>query len=259
MKKFALIGHPVAGSLSPALFNAAYAGRYPYDLIDAPFEDAWSRFLSSYDGINITAPYKQDAFAAVDWLSPGASACGAVNLVVKSLDGELWGYNTDVDGVMGAVRECGLAVSRALVLGAGGAARAAVAAAQQLGCSEVVVANRTHEKAVALAAVMGCQVVALADISRLSPDLIIYTIPGDARSEPDMTSPGMTFSVIPGLTGHLLRNAVVLEAEYKHPSLASMPCKRYIPGVRWLLWQAVAGYQLFTGEQPDCDAMAREI
>lgn len=248
MKKFALIGQRVAGSLSPVLFNAAYAGRYSYDLIDAPFEEAWGRFLSSYDGINITAPYKQDAFAAVDWLSPGASACGAVNLVVKSLDGKLRGYNTDVDGVMGAVRECGLAVSRALVLGAGGAARAAVAAAKQLGCSEVVVANRTHEKAVSLASVMGCQVVPLADIGQLSPDLIVYTVPGDAQS-----------CVIPGLTGDLLKNAVVLEAEYKHPALASMPCKRYIPGVRWLLWQAVAGYLLFTGEQPDCDAMARAV
>ena len=92
----------------------------------------------------------------------------------------------------------------------------------------------------------------LADIGLLTPDLIIYTVPGDARSKPGKC-------VIPGLTGDLLRNAVVLEAEYKHPSLVSMPCKRYIPGVRWLLWQAIAGYQLFTGEQPDCDAMARTI
>ena len=66
MKRFALIGHPVAGSLSPRLFTAAYEGRYPYDLIDAPFDEAWARFLADYHGINVTAPYKQDAFRAVD-------------------------------------------------------------------------------------------------------------------------------------------------------------------------------------------------
>lgn len=244
MKRFALIGHPVAGSFSPALFNAAYGGRYSYDLIDAPFQEAWERFLEGYHGINVTAPYKQDAFSAVDWLSPGAAACGAVNLVVKA-DGRLCGYNTDVDGVTGAVKECGLEVSDALIIGAGGAARAAVAAAKQLGC-KVTMANRTLEKAVSLASAMGCKAVPLTDICGLAPDLIIYTVPGDARPDPV-------------LTGNLLQNAVVLEAEYKHPALASIPCRQYIHGRRWLLWQAIAGYQLFTGEMPDTNAMLQVL
>lgn len=245
MKQFALIGHPVEGSLSPVLFKAAYEGKYAYDLIDAPFQEAWGRFLSSYQGINITAPYKQDAFAAVDWLSPGAAACGAVNLAVKA-DGLLRGYNTDVDGVAGAVRECGLEVSSALIIGAGGAARAAIAGAQQLGCNSVTIANRTNEKAVAIASAMGCSAAALSEISSLSPDLIIYTVPGDARLEPFLTE-------------NLLQNAVVLEAEYKHPTLSSVPCRHYIHGRRWLLWQAIAGYRLFTGEKPDVDAMLKAI
>ena len=60
--KFALIGHPVAGSLSPRLFAAAYDGRYPYDLVDRErFEDAWDVFLNEYQGVNVTAPFKQDA------------------------------------------------------------------------------------------------------------------------------------------------------------------------------------------------------
>ena len=193
MKQFALIGHPVAGSLSPALFNAAYAGRYRYDLIDAPFEEAWLQFLDSYNGINVTAPYKQDAFEAVDWLSPEAAACGAVNLVVKA-DGKLSGNNTDVDGVGGAVLECGLEVSKALIVGAGGAARAAIAASLRLGCQEVYVANRTHEKARALEP-MGCRAVKLSELEALSVDLVVYTVPGDAVIS---ASP-----VIPGLTGNL--------------------------------------------------------
>lgn len=241
MKRFALIGSPVCGSLSPRLFAAAYQGKYQYDLIDAPFSDCWARFLASYDGINVTAPYKQDAFKAVDRLSPAAAACGAVNLVVKA-DGMLHGYNTDVDGVTGAVQECGQAVSDALIIGAGGAARAAAYAALQLGCS-VTVANRTHSKAEALAQDLGCNAVPVTDICKLTPDLIIYTVPG---GQP----------VLSGLTGTLLSNAVVLEAEYKHPALMDVPCRHYIHGSRWLLWQAIAGYRLFTGETPDAAAMA---
>ena len=174
MKRFALIGHPVAGSLSPRLFTAAYEGRYPYDLIDAPFDEAWARFLADYHGINVTAPYKQDAFRAVDVLSDGARECGAVNLVLKAPDGLLHGYNTDVDGVVGAVRETGFQPSDTLIIGAGGAAMAAVVGAKILGSGTITIANRTYEKAAALAAAHSCNAVPLDAIGTLSPDLVIY-------------------------------------------------------------------------------------
>jgi len=240
--KFALIGHPVSGSLSPRLFQAAYGGRYPYDLIEeASFDVAWARFLAEYDGINVTAPFKQDAFARVNRLTPDAQLTGAVNLVVRSGE-ETVGYNTDVEGVLGAVRETGLPVSEALIVGAGGAARAAAVAALRLGC-RTTITNRTLSKAEALAEALSCQAVALADVPSLAPDIIVYTIPGSS-------------AVVPGLTGDLLRNALVLEAEYKHPVLANVPCRAYAGGRRWLLWQAVAGYGLFTGEEPDAEKMS---
>lgn len=247
MKQFALIGHPVAGSLSPRLFSAAYDGKYPYHLIDAPFEEAWARFLAGYDGINVTAPYKQDAFRAVDVLSDAARECGAVNLAVKAPDGLIHGYNTDVDGVVGAVRETGFQPSHTLIIGAGGAAMAAVVAAKILGSKTITIANRTYEKAAALAAAHSCEAVPLEDIGPLNPDFVVYTIPGDARS------------VIPDLIGNLLHGAVVLEAEYKHPALESAPCRKYIGGLRWILHQAVAGYSLFTGEAPNLEALSRAI
>ena len=238
--KFALIGHPVAGSLSPRLFKAAYGGRYPYDLIDEPaFEAAWERFLAGYDGINVTAPFKQDAFANVSRLTPDALATGAVNLVVRNGQ-ETVGYNTDVEGVLGAIRETNLPVSDALVVGAGGAARAAAVAALRLGC-RVTIANRTLSKADELAYSLGCEAVSLAHMGSLTPDLIIYTLPGSAPLT---------------LEGSLFRNALVLEAEYKHPVLADIPCRAYVGGRRWLLWQAVAGYALFTGEEPDAEKMS---
>ena len=57
--KFGLIGHPIEHSLSPALFKAGYNGLYPYDLIETPdFDEAYSVFLKDYDGINVTAPFR---------------------------------------------------------------------------------------------------------------------------------------------------------------------------------------------------------
>ena len=236
--KFALIGHPVAGSLSPSLFSAAYDGRYPYDLLDfETFEDAWNLFLDQYTGINVTAPFKQDAYAHVDKLSEGARATGAVNLVVKADDG-LRGYNTDVDGIVNSVREAGLPVADALVVGTGGAARAAIVAAQKLGC-QITVAGRSALKVESLAQAFGCRGVSLPEAASHRPDLLLYTLPGTAPV------PALNFS-----------DAVILEAEYKHPALSGAPCRAYIGGKRWLLHQAAAGYALFTGEAPSFEKMS---
>ncbi len=298
MKRFGLIGHPVAGSFSPKLFEAAYGGRYPYDLIEgAEFGASWQRFLDGYDGINITAPFKQDAFRAVDALSDDARLCGAVNLAVKTPAG-IVGYNTDVAGVVLAVREAlaGLAspgaqsvipsssdassaipgspdarpvipgstgnlLTEALIVGCGGAGRAAAVAALRLGC-RVTLVNRTPARAADLADDLNarlsptgtwslatgpngpagsrpaCTWVPAESIGALSPDLVIYTVPGPMDGFPDF----------PG--------AVILEANYRTPCLEGRG-KTYISGLRWLLYQAVAGYEIFTGETPDADAMFR--
>ena len=238
MKRFGLIGHPVAGSFSPRLFEAAYGGRYPYDLIEgADFGVSWQRFLDDYAGINITAPFKEFAFRAVDALSDDARLCGAVNLAVKTPAG-IVGYNTDVAGVVLAVREAlaareasgpqpvipgspdaqpaipgatGNRLKEALVVGCGGAGRAAAVAADWIPVD---------------------------DLPALAPDLVIYTVPGPMDGFPDFS------------------NAVILEANYRTPCLEGRG-KAYISGLRWLLYQAVAGYEIFTGETPDADAMFR--
>jgi shikimate 5-dehydrogenase len=264
MKRFGLIGHPVAGSFSPKLFEAAYGGRYAYDLLEgAEFSASWQRFLDEYDGINITAPFKEFAFRAVDALSDDARLCGAVNLAVKTPAG-IVGYNTDVAGVVLAVREAlaGLAfpdtqpvipgspdtqpvipgstgnlLKEALVVGCGGAGRAAAVAALRLGC-RVTLANRTPSRAAALAEELGCAWIPAENLAALSPDLVIYTVPGPMDGFPEFPE------------------AIILEANYRTPCLEGRG-KAYISGLRWLLYQAVAGYEIFTGETPDADAMFR--
>ena len=84
--KFGLIGHPIAHSLSPALFKAGYNGRYPYELIEtADFEEAYQRFLDDYDGINVTAPFKEPAYAKADIISDECRLIGATNLLIKTI------------------------------------------------------------------------------------------------------------------------------------------------------------------------------
>ena len=74
MKKFGLIGHPIAHSQSPALFKAGYGGKYAYDLIEGEdFEASYQNFLDSYDGINVTAPFKEKAFAKQTFFLRNAS------------------------------------------------------------------------------------------------------------------------------------------------------------------------------------------
>lgn len=99
MKRFGLIGHPIAHSLSPSLFRAGYDGKYLYDLIQTPdFEEAYQRFLDGYDGINVTAPFKELAYAKADILSEECRIIKATNMLVKTPDG-IKAYNSDFLGV----------------------------------------------------------------------------------------------------------------------------------------------------------------
>jgi len=239
LKRFCLIGHPVAGSLSPSLMQAAYSGRYSYDLVDEDnFEAAWAHGVE-YDAFNVTAPYKRDAFIKADVRDcDGIDAC---NLIIKADDG-FHAFNTDVDGVIGALYGLGTGPT-ALIVGTGGAAAAALAAASELGL-DAIVAGRDAEKASRLASTFpGCVSCGLDQLP--TPDdigLIIYTLPSTA----------------PVPEGLPLENAVVLEAEYKNPRLAGTPCLKYVSGKLWLLHQAVAGFRFMTGEEPSLPAM-REV
>ena len=214
MDRFGLIGYPVSHSRSPQLFAAAYGGRYPYDLIETPdFEQAWARFLADYKAINVTAPFKTDAFGRADWKSPACVRIGATNLVVKTPEG-LKAYNSDYLGVKALLEPLGAAT--AAVIGFGGAGRAALAAAEDLGLD-----TRLYRHAEIAGGV--------------SADVIIYTLPRFVEG------------------ADRLDCAHLLEANYRDPCLSAHP--GYISGADWLRRQAALGYALMTGEQPDLDAL----
>lgn len=244
--RFGIIGSPVKGSMSPRLFTAAYGGRYPYDLIEEDdFDRAWPRFLAEYDGINITAPFKALAAAAADIRSGEVVRIGAANLAVKTPEG-VKAYNTDYEGVRRALQE--ITGRRALIIGCGGAGRAAAAAAVDLGF-EVTLANRTPEKAQAMASEPALW-------NGGSPSVIGLKYLRDAVREADLVVYTVPFGIpeLDGIKKEDWEGRVVLEANYKTPVLADCGAK-YVSGKSWLLHQADAGYKLFTDEVPDLAAM----
>ena len=248
--RFGLIGHPIAHSLSPALFKAGYEGRYTYELIEGEdFEESYKRFLEEYDGINVTAPFKELAFAKADILSSECESVGATNLLVKTPQG-VKAFNSDFLGVRMWLEEVAAEVltekKSVLIVGLGGAGKAAAAAAESLGM-KVVRMNRTvrDEKTRPLDDFKECFKEA---------DIIIYNIPTAIQALNELTDKDFT----PG------KPKFILEANYKDPSfgkeiLAKMqtanPLARYTGGKTWLLYQAVTGYEIFTGEKPDLAGM----
>ena len=152
--KFGLIGHPVAHSLSPVIQRAAYrelAEDHSYELLDAPTEADVARLVADVrsgvlSGVNVTIPWKRQAFAAADRLAPLAAQLGVANVLARDGD-QIVGHNTDALALEVEFKQL-VATQRALVLGSGGAAPAVVAAARAAGIAEVYVSARRFDPAV---------------------------------------------------------------------------------------------------------------
>ncbi len=156
-----VIGSPVGHSLSPAMHNAAFrASGFPgwYEAIDLPPE-ALPTFVATvrqppWLGVNVTIPYKEQVAKLVDELAGEAARARAVNTIVRR-GSQLVGYNTDSAGFLRALREDAGFEPRgcaAVILGAGGAARACVLALAQAGARHVTIINRSPERAARLVA-----------------------------------------------------------------------------------------------------------
>lgn len=203
-----------------------------------------------FHGFNITSPYKERILPFLDDMDEAARRSGAVNTVVLR-NGRLTGFNTDVEGVREALLRHGVTLrgKRALVLGAGGAARAAALALVSRGVS-VTLMNRTIKRAQKIAAAFSCRVAPVEVIPREmeNTDILISCI-SEGRS------------MVP--RDCLTRDLVVLDAHYREET----PLKRdatagkctVIDGREWLLFQGAGAFRHFTGQEPPVSAMRRAL
>ena len=248
----AVLGRPVGHSLSPVLHTAAYAALgldWAYTAIDCG-EDELPRVLAGlgpdWAGLSLTMPLKRAALAVADDVDPLAAAVGAANTLV--LGGRRVAYNTDVAGIVAALREAGLsAPGSAVVLGSGGTAQAALAALAALGVREPVVLVRDPGGAGALrdtAARLGLGLDLRAGLPGPIPtaDLVISTLPAGAAD--GLTPPG----------------TVVLDVIYapwptRFAAAATARGATVVGGLAMLLHQAAAQVELMTGRPAPVEAM----
>ncbi len=275
MKKFGLIGSGISDSGSPALFKAAYNGKYAYDLLDGTdFKVLLSRFKKDYAAANVTSPFKEQAFACADGRTDAAQLCGSANMLIKGPDGRITADNSDFEGVtisiMSAYAVAGtdvddedgfadfLADKTALVVGCSGAGKAAAAAAVTLGYGRTILMNRTVSKAQDTA--NGIRKF-YGDIADDELEVLPIEKFKDAFKEADL----VVYAASEGLDCDLSDIApdngrLVLEANYKKPWLEQWKDRyTYISGLNWLYNQALVSYMEFTGEDPDEDAMKQVL
>lgn len=261
-----IIGDPVAHSRSPAMHNAAFAA-LRLDWVYVPFPVAGPEVAAAVAavralglaGVNVTVPHKQAVLPHLDALTPLARQVGAVNTIVHR-DGRLLGDNTDVHGFAVTLRQQRLRLRgcHALIVGAGGAARAVLTALADAGVGRVTIANRTAARASALAQRMRgfrrdtVSLPALAD-----PGLL-----GDVAVVVNTTSLGLHATTFPELAAAATRRGCVfidlLYGDTPFLQLARRAGRRACDGAEMLLHQGARAFTLWTGRRPPLSVM-REV
>ncbi|MDD8039638.1 MAG: shikimate kinase [Acidobacteriota bacterium] len=249
---YAVAGHPVLHSLGPGLFAAGFraagiAGQYTRLAVENAAQIRRLAAALDLAGLNITSPFKETILPFLDEIDPDARKIGAVNTVIRR-DGRLIGWNTDPDGAVRALTARGLDVSgrSVLVLGAGGAGRAAVFGMRRAG-ARVVLVNRTPERAESASKELGCAWLGPEKTAAAAADAEIIVSCRSTDERP----------FDPGL---LRPDHVVLDARYQGSRLADEAAARgavVVPGREWLLHQAAAGFTLFTGEPAPVEEMRK--
>lgn len=258
MLRAAVLGQPIAHSLSPVVHNAGYAAAGLAEWSYAAFECGTADlagFVASLDtrwrGLSLTMPLKEVALQVAGGVSDRAAALGAANTLVRLSDGGWWAENTDAPGMVDALRWGGVrAASTLAILGAGGTARAALAAAAVLGASVTVYARRPGavDSLRPVADALGVTLTAApwtAAADAGAADVVISTVPkGVADPLALRWGPG----------------TVAFDALYDPwptplaASAAAAGCG-IVSGLDLLLAQAAHQFELFTGVPAPVDAM----
>ncbi len=246
-----MLGSPIAHSLSPVLHRAAYLALgldWEYDAHQVDRESL-AGFVDGLDrvwrGLSLTMPLKEAVVDLCHHVDPLAQRVRAVNTVLLEPDGSRTGHNTDVVGLVAALREGGVSagtVGSALVVGTGATARSAVAALAHLGCRRLVVAGRSSQRA--------------AEIADLAAAFDMMAEPADWPSDwprVDVAVTTVPVAVQPLVAGRVAAAAeAVVDVAYDPPwtpvlEAAADAGRRTVGGLAMLLHQAARQVELMTG------------
>lgn len=264
-----VIGSPIAHSRSPVLHGYwlkryGIRGHYiPLDIAQADLREAL-QFLPrmGFVGLNVTIPHKESVLALADIVTDRAALIGAANTLIFRKDGKVHADNTDGAGFVANLRQHAPdwdpASGPAMVFGAGGAARAVVAALIEVGVPEIRLTNRTRPRADALRAAFGAKVTVLDWVQ--APAAL-----SDAATVVNTTALGMVGKPEFALSldqinpGALVNDLVYTPLDTHFLQAAAARGCRTVDGLGMLLHQAAPGFERWFGQRPEVDQATRDV
>jgi shikimate dehydrogenase len=254
-KLLCLLGNPVAHSKSPLLHNALIK-RHNLNLVYLMFrtsnlDEALSGLKAiNFLGANITIPYKSEAMKFLDRIDGDGKACGAINTVLNK-KGKLYGFNTDVYGIR---KSLNVRKRKVLVMGAGGAARAACLALKD---NEVVVVNRNYSRACRLEKDFCCRAEPFKNLGAImkKSDVVV-------NATPVGMFPHCDASLIPKRLfekNHVVFDMVYNPVKTKLVRDAESCGARTISGIEMFLHQATKSFEIWTGIMPEIESARKVI
>jgi len=252
---YGVAGDPVEHSLSPIMMNAAFRR----EAVSAVYLSLHAKSLKDLmacvrdipiRGLSITMPYKQAIVDALENSDTLTRQIGACNTIVRSLDGKLYGFNTDVGGIVSPLEQrLHLAGARILVIGAGGVARAAAFGLKAKG-AEVFIVNRTPEKGQTLARQAKAKYLKRADVAKSTFDVIINATPVG------MTNGKQSPLEDKELNTKYVFDLVYIPAETKLIKMARAKNLQVIPGLEMFVQQGARQFEIWTGKPAPMAEMA---
>lgn len=269
--RLGIFGWPAAHSKSPQMHESAARAlgiELRYELFEVSPDDLAEavrrKHEAGIDGYNLTLPHKEAIMPLLDEIVPAARAIGAVNTVVR-VDERYVGHNTDAPGLARSLEEAGVAVDNAavVVLGAGGAARAAVVGLSNAGADEITVLSRRPEQSEALTKSLAQHVSCNLDAAPLSEASWYFetaTLVVQATSATLESNPGAIEFAASLPIEALPPEAAVVDMVYK-PLKTSVLARAeergltIVDGLGMLLHQGAIAFEMWTGFEPPLDVM----
>ena len=258
-KVYGVAGNPIRSSLSPIMMNTAFRR----ETVNAVYLALQANKLADLlklvheipiQGLSVTMPLKQEIMAHLEKTDPLSGKIGACNTVLRAQDGKLYGFNTDVAGITGPIeKRMSLRGAKVLVLGAGGAARAAVFGLRDKG-AEVFILNRTSETAQKLARQSGSKTIKKDAVAKTSFDVIINATPigmAGIKATQMLEAKDLNTKLVFDLVYNPIETPLLRLARQKNIPI--------ITGIEMFVQQGARQFEIFTGKPAPEEEMLRVV